>query len=107
MVTAFMPSRSIADSVARWPGPVILLLSTGSFGSIAVSTTRLPPFEHVGDLGERAGRQRSCRPLRLRAAAPAVSSLPKRSGFDATTIVLVLTGFLLASRLRMRCSAGC
>ena len=44
MVTAFMPSRSIADSVARWPGPVILLRSTGSFGSIAVSTTRLPPL---------------------------------------------------------------
>ena len=43
MVTAFMPSRSSADSVARWPAPVILSASTGSFGSIAVSTTRLPP----------------------------------------------------------------
>ena len=42
MVTAFMPLRTSADSVARWPGPVILSASTGSFGSMAVSTTRLP-----------------------------------------------------------------
>ena len=35
-----------------------------------------------------------------------VSSVPYRSGFDATTIVLVLSGFLLASRLRIRCSVA-
>ena len=43
MVTAFMPSCSSADKVARWPEPVILDASTGSFASIGVSTTRRPP----------------------------------------------------------------
>ena len=31
-----------SDSVLRWPGPVIFGCRTGSFGSIALSTTRLP-----------------------------------------------------------------
>jgi hypothetical protein len=39
MVTAFIPSPSTAESVARWPEPVILEESTGSFASMAVSTT--------------------------------------------------------------------
>ena len=38
MDTAFMPSVSAADSVARWPGPVILEASTGSSFSIADMT---------------------------------------------------------------------
>jgi hypothetical protein len=42
MVTAFMPGLTSAERVARSPGPVILSESTGSFGSIAVRTTRRP-----------------------------------------------------------------
>ena len=44
MVTAFMPLRTSADNVARWPAPVIFTASTGSFCSIAASATRLPSF---------------------------------------------------------------
>ncbi len=103
-VAAFNPSRSIADKVARWPGPVILLLSTGSFGSMAVSAMRLAPPTMSATLAKApAGSDLPGHSTSL--SCPAVSSLPKRSGFDATTIVAVLVGFLLDSRLRMRCSA--
>jgi hypothetical protein len=44
MVTAFIPSRTSDDNVARCPGPVIFNESTGSLGSIAASTMRRPPL---------------------------------------------------------------
>ena len=83
---------------------MILLLSTGSFGSMAVSATRLPPLRTSAILAKAPAGSDLAGQATSRSCA-AVSSLPKRSGFDATTIVLVLIGFLLASRLRMRCSA--
>src|SRR5215470_15719260 len=42
MVTAFMPSWMIADSVPFCPGPVIFDARIGSFGSIEDSTMRFP-----------------------------------------------------------------
>ena len=65
MVTARIPSAITADSVARWPGPVIFDDSTGSFASMAVSTTRRPIASQVGDLAECAGRDRILRPRDL------------------------------------------
>ena len=73
------------------------MLSTGSFGSIAVSATRLPPLSTSAILAKApAGIASSGHATSRNCAAD--SSLPKRSGFAATTIVRVLTGFLLASQ---------
>ena len=58
----------------------------------------------VRDLAEGAGRERLGRHGKSRSDM-APSSLPKRSGFAATTIALVASGFFCASRLRARISA--
>jgi hypothetical protein len=53
----------------------------------------------LGDLAEGAGR------IAVAGRGDPGRRLPKRSGFAATTIVLVASGFFCASRLRARISA--
>ena len=96
MVTAFLPGCTSADSVARWPAPVILSASTGSLASIADSTMRRPPertslIEPKAPAGiDSDGQATSC-------SIEAESSTPKRSGSLATTMVWVAACFLFAS----------
>ena len=104
-VTAFIPSAMTADSVARWPGPVIFDARIGSFASIAVSTTRRPFSEHVGNLAESAGRHGALRPgnLAQRHRAELVAEAQRlardHDGLRRDTV------FFCASRLRRRISA--
>src|SRR5262245_54231675 len=96
-----MPGLTSADKVARWPAPVILSASTGSFASIAASTTRRPPGTMSWILAnaplgkELEGHGTSW-------SIEALSSVPKRSGCFATTTVCDATVVLFASRLFAR-----
>jgi hypothetical protein len=104
MVTAFMPSCRTAESVARWPGPVILTERIGSFTSIAASTPRLPGASTSPILAKApAGSESSDQGISRRSVA--LSSLPNRSGLPATTMVCVATVRFCDSRLFMRASA--
>ena len=64
----------------------------------------MPPDSSSAILANAPFGQRLFRPRHL-AQMPAVSSLPNRSGFDATTMVRVVIGFFCAFRLFMRISA--
>ena len=103
-VTAFIPSRTSADKVARWPGPVIFSASTGSLGSIGDSTMRLPADRRSVIFAKAPSGMPSCGHGISRSIC-AFSSTPNCNGCLATTIVLVTAGFFCASRLRMRTSA--
>src|SRR5581483_10211175 len=98
MVTAFMPLCTSAERVARSPAPVILSASTGSLGSIAVSTTRRPPDRTSLILWKAPAGSASCGQV-ISLSIEALSSAPKRSGCAATTMVWVASGFLSASML--------
>src|SRR5215470_18590735 len=100
-----MPSCSVAESVARWPGPVILDERTGSFGSMAVSTTRRPPASTTSEMVRNAPAGSASSGHETSRKDDDDSSLPKRKGLVATTIVCVTAGFFCASRLRIRISA--
>ena len=101
MVTARMLSDTTADSVARWPGPVILEDRIGSFVSMAVSTTRRPrEVMSLILLKAPFGIAPSGHSISRSDVEP--SSAPNRSGLLATTIVCVEIVFFWASRLRMR-----
>ncbi len=102
--TAFMPSPTSAESVARWPGPVIFTASTGSLASTGESTVREPACSTSAMVAKApsgsalAGHGTSRRCSRA-------SSTPKGSRCCATTMVLVDSGFFCASRLFNRRSA--
>src|SRR6478752_6850566 len=92
---------ALDDIVARWPAPVILSASTGSFASIAASTTRRPPditslILAKAPLGKASdGQGTSC-------SIDALSSVPKRKGCFATTTVCDATCVLFVSRFFAR-----
>src|SRR5262249_4694895 len=89
-----------------WPGPVILDDRTGSFGSMAVSTTRRPPASTMSEMVRNAPAGSASSGHETSRRVDDDSSLPKRKGLVATTIVCVAAGlFLGASRLRSRTSA--
>jgi hypothetical protein len=99
-----MPSRRTADRVARWPGPVIFDARIGSFASMAVSTTRRPSATTSEILLKApAGTEPSGHAISR--SDMVLSSLPKRSGLLATTMVSVGIAFFCASMLRRRISA--
>ena len=94
MVTARMPSAITADSVARWPGPVIFDDRIGSFASMAVSTTRRPDDIRSEIFANApAGTASSGQGISRSDDEP--SSVPKRSGLLATTMVCVAIWFLV------------
>jgi len=104
MVTAFIPSCSTADKVARCPEPVIFVARIGSCSSIGVSTTRRPlAVSSAILLKAPAGTASAGQAISRSDIEP--SSAPKRSGLEATTMVWVAIGFLCVSRFFARISA--
>ena len=104
MVTAFIPSCRTADNVARWPEPVIFDARIGSFSSIGVSTTRRPLAVSSAIVVKAPAITASVGQAISRSDIEP-SSAPKRSGFEATTMVWVAIGFFCDSRLFARISA--
>jgi len=92
-----MPVFTSADSVARWPGPVILSASTGSLGSIAASTMRRPP-PSTSETLVKAPAGKASAGQGTSSSMEALSSVPKRNDCLATTTVCVTGVFLFASR---------
>jgi hypothetical protein len=93
IVIALWPSAITADRVARWPWPVILEASTGSFASMAVSTTRLP-CASISWIDLKAPCGSASAGHAISRSADGDSSLPKRSCLLATTSVWVADGFV-------------
>ena len=76
----------MADSVARWPGPVIFDERIGSFASMAVSTTRRPDAVRSEIFANApAGTAFAGHAISRNDEEP--SSAPKRNGLLATTMV--------------------
>ncbi len=88
MVTAFMPSSTTADKVARWPGPVIFQLKIGSFASSAIRTKR-SPASSSSSLVENVPLGTLPVGQAISFKLSACSWLPKRKGDAATTTVAV------------------
>src|SRR5262249_17997975 len=104
MVRARMPPCSVAESVARWPGPVILDERTGSFGSMAVSTTRRPPASTISEMLRKAPAGSASSGHETSRRNDDDSSLPKRKGLGATTIVFEIAHSHLGLAIEPRLS---
>jgi hypothetical protein len=83
---------------------VIFVVRIGSFSSIGVSTTRRPlAVSSAIVLNAPAGTASAGQAISRSDIEP--SSAPKRSGFEAMTMVWVVIGFFCDSRLLARISA--
>ena len=82
-----MPSASTADSVARWPGPVILLARMGSLAPIACRAWRLPSLASTSSAVLKAPAGMAPAGQGMTRIFSAVTGSPNFSGTAATTMV--------------------